>query len=452
MAMDRVYAYVDANRDRFVEELKALLRIPSIATNDESVRTNAAALETHLADVGFASRIMESTGNPMVYGERPGADSGPMILLYGHYDVMPAEDVELWDSPPFEPTIRDGRIYARGVGDNKAQHFAHIKAAEALEACEVPAARLKFILEGEEETGSESLPGFARQHREMLAADLCYAADGPRHESNRPTIYLGCRGVVGIELRIKGAHHDVHSGNRGNVVPNTGWRLTQVLASMRDASGRVLIEDFEDDIVPPTAEERAMLEALPYDGDRLADQLGIEALRTMSGAEYHEAVQLRSTLNICGLICGYSGPGPKTIIPARATAKMDIRLVVNQDPDRMVERVRAHLDKHGFSDVELEVQDAMKPSRTPSSNPFVPRIVDAAREGSGVEPVVLLSLGGSIPQYAFVEALGTPCIWSAYANWDEDNHAPNENMDVELFIQSIKMSANVFHTLGKGAH
>ena len=448
--MDRVYRYIDQNRERFIDELKALLRIPSVATDRAAVKANAEALQAHMGHVGFESRIMESTGNPMVYGARAGTDGSPRVLLYGHYDVQPAEDVELWHSPPWEPTLRDGRIYARGVGDNKAQHFAHIKAVEALEACGVAAAPLKFVIEGEEETGSESLPGFVRDHRELLAAELCYAADGPRHESNRPTVYLGCRGVLGIEMRIAGAHHDVHSGNRGNVVPNPGWRLVQLLASLRDQDGTVLIEGFEDGIEPPNAEERAILAKLPYDGDKLADQLGVESLRTLDGTAYHEGVQLRPTLNICGLVCGYTGPGPKTIIPASAAVKMDIRLVLGQDPDAMAERLRAHLARHGFDDVELEVQDAMKPARTPATNPFVARITGAMAEAAGVEPIILLALGGSIPQYAFVEALGTPCVWSAYANWDEDNHAPNENMDVELFVQSIKMSANVFHTLGRG--
>ena len=445
--MDNVYRYVDANRERFVEELKALLRIPSIARDSEAVRANALALEDHLKRVGFEARLMPSSGNPMVVGERAG--TGTTVLLYGHYDVQPAEDTHLWASPPFEPTERGGRLYARGVGDNKAQHFAHIKAVEALQALGVPAARLKFVLEGEEETGSESLPGFVREHRALLAADLCYAADGPRHESNRPTIYLGCRGVLGIELTVKGAAHDVHSGNRGNVVPNPAWRLVQALATMRDGSGRVLIDGFEDGIAPPSEEERRMLAALPYDGAKLADQLGIEDLRTLPAAWYHERIQLRPSLNINGLVAGYTGPGLKTIIPHQAAAKIDIRLVVNQEPDAMTALVRRHLDRHGFTDIALHVHDTMKPARTPISNRYVPIIVDSVRAAAREEPVVLLSLGGSIPQYALVEALGTPCIWSAYANWDEDNHAPNENMALDLFIQSIKMSASVFHRLAQ---
>ena len=443
--MERVYQYIEANRGRFVDELKDLLRIRSIAANKAEVKRNAEALQGHLERVGMAARIMPSTGNPMVYGECQGADGSPTVILYGHYDVMPADDTDLWDSDPFEPTERGGRIYCRGVGDNKAQHFAHIKALEAMQACGIATGRLKFVLEGEEETGSASLPGFVRDHAELLAADLCYAADGPRHESNRPTVYLGCRGVVGLEISLRGAKADVHSGNR--VVPNTAWRLLDMLGTMRESSGRVLIEGFEDGVAPLGEVERAMIAALPYDGAKLADELGVESLRGMTGAEYNEALMFRPTLTINGLVSGYSGPGNKTIIPARAAVKMDIRLVVDQDPEHMVAAVRRHLDRHGFADAEMVVHDTMKPSRTAADNRYVPIIIGAVRDASGVEPVLWPSLGGSIPQYAFVEGIGTPCIWSAYANWDEANHAPNENVVTDLFIQACKISAGVFDRL-----
>jgi acetylornithine deacetylase/succinyl-diaminopimelate desuccinylase-like protein len=362
---------------------------------------------------------------------------------------MPAEDAHRWKSPPFEPTRRDGRIYARGVGDNKAQHYAHIKAVEALRACGKTTAPLKIVLEGEEETGSESLPGFIAEHRELLAADICYAADGPRHDSNRPTVYLGCRGVMGFELRVRTASRDVHSGNRGNVVPNAGWRLMEVLQSMRAADGRVLIDGFYDDVRPLTEEDARLLAALGLDNEKLGKELDVAEIKTMTAREYHERVMYRPTLTISGLNAGYTGEGIKNIVPATASVKMDIRLVVDQSPEKMMSFVRAHLKRHGFDDVEVVAYDFMKPSRTNSANNFLRPIVEACREASGQEPVVLPALGGSIPQYAFVEALGVPCIWSAYANWDEHNHAPDENMVIDLYIQAIKMSANVFHALGR---
>lgn len=445
--IQKAYQYIDANRARFIEELKEFLRIPSVATDAKAVDACARKLEGALAKAGFDAKLMPSSGNPMVYGERGG--QGPVVLVYGHYDVMPA-DPKTWKSPPFEPTEREGRIYARGVGDNKAQHYAHIKAVEALQACGLSAVPLKIVLEGEEETGSTSLPGFVKQHRDLLAADVCYAADGPRHDSNRPTIYLGCRGVVGFELSVRTASRDVHSGNRGNVVPNPGWRLLQALQSMRDGKGRVLIEGFYDDVRPIGPDDGRMLDALGFDGQKMGTDLAVEELKGMKAREYHERVMYRPTLNISGLVSGYTGEGIVNIVPASATAKMDIRLVVDQGPDRIIACVRRHLAKHGFDDVEMTVHDVMKPSRTPSSNNFIGPIVEAARQAAGQEPVILPALGGSIPQYAFVEGLGVPCIWSAYANWDEQNHAPNENMVIELFIQSIKMSANVFHSLSRG--
>jgi acetylornithine deacetylase/succinyl-diaminopimelate desuccinylase-like protein len=445
--MDDVYRYIDENAPRFLDELKVLLRIPSIATDLEAVARVSSALKDHLDRVGMPSELMESTGNPMVVGQKPGAEGAPRVLLYGHYDVMPAGKRELWESEPFEPTERDGRIYCRGVGDNKAQHFAHIKALEALQACGVETPPLKIVLEGEEETGSESLPGFVKDHRELLAAELCYAADGPRHESNRPTVYLGCRGVLGLELYVEGIGRDVHSGNRGNIVPNPAWKLVHVLASMRDAKGRVTIEGFEDDVIPATNAERALLSELPYDGPRMAADLGVPELAGLAPADYYERLMFKPTLTINGLVGGYQGEGGMTVIPGRCSVKMDIRMVVNQDPERMVALVRRHLDKQGFGDVKIEVHDAMKPSRTNLENRYADTIVGAVREASGEEPVVWPSLGGSIPQYAFVEGLGTPCIWSAYANWDEANHAPNENVHIHLFIQAVKMSANVFNRL-----
>jgi acetylornithine deacetylase/succinyl-diaminopimelate desuccinylase-like protein len=447
--MDDVYRYIDANRERFVEELKAFLRIPSIATNATAVSTCAEKLKGALAEVGFDARIIPSSGNPMVYGELPGVEGAPVTLVYGHYDVMPPGDASKWESPPFEPTLRDGRIYARGVGDNKAQHIAHIKAVEALRACGKTNVPLKIVLEGEEETGSTSLPGFVANNRELLAADVCYAADGPRHESNRPTIYLGCRGVVGFELKVKTASRDVHSGNRGNVVPNPGWRLLQALSTMRDAEGRITIEGFMDDVRPLGAEDHKLLDALPFDGQKMGTELAVEELKGLAPKEYHQRVMYRPTLNISGLVSGYGGEGVMNIVPAEATAKMDIRLVVDQAPDKIMALVRKHLDRHGYKDVELIVHDTMKPSRTSSANNFVGPIVDAVRQASREEPIVLPALGGSIPQYAFVEGLDVPCIWSAYANWDEHNHAPNENVVIDLFIQSIKLSANVFHSLAR---
>ena len=445
---DAVWRYVDTHAERFLEELKALLRIRSLAGDAGEVTRAAEALREHLERVGMTARILPSSGNPMVYGELdPRSAGGPTVLLYGHYDVMPAGDPAEWRSDPFEPTLRDGRLYCRGVGDNKAQHFAHVKALEAMAACGVETPHLKFLIEGEEETGSTSLPGFVAEHRELLAADLCYAADGPRHESDRPTVYLGCRGVIGLELSVRGANRDLHSGNRGNVVPNPAWRLVQVLASLRDATGRVTIEGFEDGVRPPSPQELAHIAALPFDGATLAAELDVPELGQMDASEYYRRLMFSPALTINGLVCGYTGPGGKTIIPSSAAVKMDIRLVADQQPGHMIDILRRHLATHRFDDVTLDVHEVMKPSRTPLANAYVDTVVDALRAASGEEPVLWPSLGGSIPQYAFVEGLGVPCVWSAYANWDEGNHAPDENMRVDLFIQAIKMSASVFTRL-----
>jgi len=445
----RVYDYVDAHRDAFVEELFLLLRQPSISTQDVGVERCAEMLRDVMAGCGLEARLLPTPGKPVVYGQRIGHPGRATVLIYGHYDVQPVDPLDAWISPPFEPTIRDGRIYARGSGDNKGQHLAQLLAIRACLATvgELPV-NVKVIVEGEEESSSPHLAQFAEQHRSLLAADVVYVSDGPVHESGRPLVVLGVRGILYVELNARGARSDLHSGNRGGVVPNAAWELVELLASMRDREGRVLIEGFHDAVRPPTEAERAAIARLPLDLDTVLRELGTTRLPPPEGVGYYERLMLRPTLNICGLHSGYTAAGKKTIIPAAAMAKVDMRLVPDQDPDDIFEKFVRHVAARAPA-LQVQRLGSMRPSRTPIENPYTEAVVRAVTRACGEVPLVVPSLGGSLPNYVFTEILGRPCLTVPYANPDENNHAPNENLEIERFIQGIKTCAAVLHGLGE---
>ncbi len=443
----RVYEYIDGHRDAFVEELFPLLRQPSISTQDVGVERCAELLREIMAGCGLQARLLPTAGKPVVYGERLGHPQRPTVLVYGHYDVQPVDPLDAWESPPFEPTIRNGRIYARGSGDNKGQHLAQLLAIRACLATrgELPV-NVKVIVEGEEESSSPHLARFAQEHRNLLAADVVYVSDGPVHESGRPLVVLGVRGILYVELQARGARSDLHSGNRGGVVPNPAWELVQLLASMRDREGRVLIEGFYDAVRPPTGADLAAVAGLPLDLEAVLRDLGTTRLPPPEGVGYYERLMFRPTLNICGFHSGYGGAGKKTIIPAAALAKVDMRLVPDQDPDDVFDKFVRHVARRA-PDVKVERLGSMRPSRTPIENPYTEAVVQAVTHACGEAPLVVPSLGGSLPNYVFTEILGRPCLTVPYANPDESNHAPNENLEIGRYIQGIKTCAAVLHSL-----
>jgi acetylornithine deacetylase/succinyl-diaminopimelate desuccinylase-like protein len=391
---------------------------------------------------------LSSEGWPFVYGERLEQPGKPTILLYGHYDVQPPDPLDEWTSPPFEPEIRSGRIYGRGVGDNKGQHFAQILAVESLLACfdRLPC-NVKILLEGEEEVGSPHIAECVRRNRELLAADLVITADGPVHESGRSTLSFGVRGVVSFELRARGANQDLHSGNWGGVAPNPIWTLVQLLATMKDPDGTVLIDGFYESVQPPTDLEKQALANLPIDVEAVKHRLALRQLDAPHKRDFYDRLALWPTLTINGLHGGYGGPGSKTVLPCEAIAKCDIRLVEAMSVAEIEEKLQAHVAKYA-PNVELVLQGGMDPSKTPLDSPFVEPIRQAliqARE----EPLLVPAKGGSLPDYVWTKILGVPAFGTAYANPDESNHAPNENMEVDRFIDGIKTGAAVLINLGK---
>lgn len=439
--MQDIFTYIDAHHDAFVDELCALVRQPSISTQDLGVDECARLLVDTMTRSGLDARLVPTAGKPVVFGQRLVDPALPTVLVYGHYDVQPVDPLEAWASPPFEPEIRDGRVYGRGSSDNKGQHLAQLLALRSTLAVDgaLPL-NVKVILEGEEENGSPHLAAFVDENRALLAADVAYTSDGPVHESGRPSLLLGVRGMLGIELRVRGANRDVHSGNRGGLVPQPAWRLIEVLHSMRAGDGRVAIDGFYDAVRPPDARERAALDRLPLDIPAHLRAYDIDALPPPEDVPYYERLMFQPTLTICGLGSGYAGPGVKTIIPATASAKLDIRLVPDMDPADIFSRVERHV-RDRAPDVEVIPLGNMLPSRTPIDAPYVEAALAALRDATREEPYILPSLGGSLPDYVFTRLLGIPSLLVPYANPDQNNHAPNENFELRRFIDGIKTCA-----------
>ncbi len=433
-----VLAACEGNRERDLADLFRLLSQPSISTQNVGVRECAELERAFLQGAGLEARIHETAGHPMVFGERPGLEGAPTVLLYGHYDVQPPEPLDAWLSPPFEPVVRDGRIWARGVGDNKGQHFAHVCALRAwMETVGELPIGVKVLLEGEEECGSPQIDAFVAANRELLRADLVVTADGPAHDDAHPQVEYGVRGMVYIELFARGATHDLHSGNWGGIAPNPAWTLVRLLATMRDADGHVLIEGFSDDVRPLSELAKAAIEKIPLDQNGALARIGVRELPPPREVPYFERLMARPTLNIAGFHSGYGGPGSKTIIPAEATVKMDMRLVPDQDPDDVFAKVAAHVARHA-PEVEVRRMGSMRPSHTALDHPLAAPVRRAVARGFGAEPIDIPLVGGSLPDATWTQTLGLPSFVVPYANHDEANHAPNENLVLERFYAGIR--------------
>ncbi len=440
-ALAPVFAYVDAHRDDFLRRLIDYVRRPSISAHGLGIAEVADYIAAILRQMGLDTRIVPTAGWPVVLAQRIESPGVPTVLLYGHYDVQPPDPLDAWISPPFEPTIRNGRLYARGVGDNKGQHFAQILALESLLACtgRLPC-NVKLLLEGEEEIGSPRMADFVREHRADVMADLVITSDGPVHESGRAQLVCGVRGVLSIELRARGANRDLHSGNWGNVAPNPIWTLVHLLASMKNERGEITIEGFYDKILPQTPLEKEALARMPVDVEAVKRSLGLQDLDQPTGRGFYERLSAWPSLTINGFHSGYGGPGSKTVLPHEALVKCDIRLVEAQRADDIFEKVLAHVRRHAPS-VEVTRQGSMEPSKTPLDSPFVKPLLQAIQEAQAEEPLLVPALGGSLPDYVFTKMLGVPAFVVPYANADESNHAPNENLEVERFFKGIKTGA-----------
>ena len=453
--MNDIIDLININRDRYVDELKEYLAIPSISALPEhagDVRACAEWTAGEMKRVGLEHvRIIDTPGNPVVYADWLHAAGAPTILFYGHYDVQPVDPLELWESPPFEATVRAGEIYARGAADDKGQVFMHLKAVEALlrGSGRLPV-NIKFILEGEEEIGSVNLEPFVRNHKDVLAADVVVISDSPMLDRGVPSICYGLRGLTYLQIDLRGTASDLHSGSFGGAVANPAFVLAQVLNQMKDRGGRVKIPGFYDDVRPLRAEERAEFARLPFDERRYRHELGAPKLFGERGYTTLERVWGRPTFEVNGLLSGFTGDGAKTVIPAVAMAKVSMRLVPDQEPDAIADLCEAYLRKVTPKTVELTVtrMHGGRPWMTDFDNPFIQAAGRAIELGFGRRPVFNRE-GGSIPVVAtFQEVLGLPSVLFGVGLPDENAHAPNEKLDLGNFHNGIIASAALYNEIG----
>jgi len=442
--VEQVYEYIEANWLNAIEDLKRLLSQPSISAQGAGIEEAAALTAGLLQEYGVPPRILPTPGGPpVVYGELQG-DSPFTLLLYNHYDVQPPEPLELWSTPPFEPSIVDGKLYARGVSDNKGDIIARLLAIKAfLRARGRLPVSIKFLIEGEEEIGSPHLPAFIRENQALLKSDACLWEGGGLNWGDRPTITLGLKGIINVDLEVRGAVRDVHS-SLAPIVPNPAWRLVWVLNSIKDADENILIDGFYDDVRPPTPEEIEAIEAIPSEEEEMRANLGIERfLKGLKGVDLQLHSILEPACTINGIISGYTGEGSKTVLPCYARAKLDFRLVPDQRPDDIIAKLRKHLEKHGFTDVVVSAGEGENPARTPLDSPFARVVSDAAREVYGCEPIIKPSMSGSGPMFSFTDILAIPVASSGVSNPDSRDHAPDENIRLADFILSAKHVAAI---------
>jgi acetylornithine deacetylase/succinyl-diaminopimelate desuccinylase-like protein len=452
--MNPIVDFINSHRDRYVDELKEYLAIPSISAlpqHSEDVRRCAQWTASELERVGLQNvRQFDTPGNPVVYGEWTGAPGAPTMLFYGHYDVQPVDPVDLWESPPFEATVRDGEIYARGAADDKGQIFMHFKAIDAhlRQTGRLPV-NIKVIIEGEEEVGSRHLDDFIRARTDLLSADVVVISDSPMFDRGVPSICYGLRGLAYFQIDVRGTASDLHSGSFGGAVANPAFVLAQILAQMKDRSGRIKIPGFYDKVRELQPEEREEFKKLPFNERKYKKDLGAPRLFGETGYSTLERVWARPTFEVNGLLSGFTGEGAKTVIPAVAMAKVSMRLVPDQDPDTVADLFERYLKKVAPSTVEVKLtrMHGGKPWMTSFDNAFVQAAARAIEQGFGARPV-LNREGGSIPVVStFQEVLGLPTVLFGIGLPDENAHAPNEKLDLSNFHNGIIASACLYQEL-----
>lgn len=443
--LETTLTHARASRERYLSDLLAYLAIPSISAQPEharDVRMAALWLSNHLRDIGLTADVMETGGHPVVYAEWKSQHlHAPTVLIYGHYDVQPADPFELWHSDPFKPEVRDGNIYARGADDNKGQHMAHIKAIESyLKATGTLPVNVKFLIEGEEEIGGPSLSPFVADHRDMLACDCVLVSDGSLFAPGQPSITYGLRGLLDLEINVRALGRDVHSGHFGGNVQNPAFALAQVLAKVKDEHGRVVIPGFYDGVRALSAQERAEIARVDWGDADIVRETG--ALGAFGDPDFtpNERKGARPTFEINGMWSGYTGAGSKTIIPATAHAKVTCRMVPNQDPEAVGERVAAFLKQAAPPHVELECafRRSSPASLVDLSTPQVQAAVRACEATWGRRPVFELE-GGSIPVvHDFITQLGKPIVLLGLGLPDDNIHSPNEKYAVSCYEKGVE--------------
>ncbi|MEX0842900.1 MAG: dipeptidase [Gemmatimonadota bacterium] len=427
-------------------ELFEFLRIPSVSARSEfreDTRRAGQWVVDHLERSGLQAELLETGGHPVALGEWRGAGlDAPTLLIYGHYDVQPVEPLELWTAPPFEPEIREGRIYARGSADDKGQLFLHLKALELLLEKNALPVNVVVLAEGEEEVGSQHLLPFVREHRERLSADAVVISDSQMFAPGLPSLLFSLRGLAYVEVEVRGATSDLHSGAYGGAVPNPATALSSIVASLHDSRGRVAIPGFYDRVVDWDPEVREGIRTLPFDEAAFRKSVGAPALGGEEGYSTLERLWIRPTCEVNGLLSGYTGEGAKTVLPATAMAKLSCRLVPDQDPTEVIDLIRHHVERVAPPEVEVSVRELHRgdPWRATPGGPWFEAAREALAESFGREPV-LTGEGGSIPIVAdFERELSTPAILLGFALPGCNMHAPDEwfpDAHLELGISTL---------------
>ena len=434
--------------ETLVRTLLESVRIASVSLTGEGIADQVAFLTQRLKGWGFSVEVHDTTSHPILYAEIGPADARFTWLLYGHYDVYPADEKqEGWRTKPFEPVVEGDRIWGRGAGDNKGQHLAMLSAIAVWRELhgELPI-RVKVILEGDEETGSKPLPKFVEANRARLKADLCCYSDGPMFPNDQPVLLMGVRGNVGLEFVAKGARRNLHSGNFGGVAPNPTLELIHLLAEMVDRDGRLQVPGagYADVTVAPADLEA--VQRLPLDREGFRDSVGVEPITGDDTALFHERLMLRPSFNVSGFSAGYTGTGIKNIIHKEALAKADVRLAGGQDPQAVYDAIVRFAKERGYGGIEIRNLKGTPASRTPLDHPLVPRVKAAVAKGFGREPLVVPSLGGTTPDFVFTRILGIPSIVVPLAPYDENNHAPNESTKVSLFLAGVRSGLHMIES------
>ena len=446
-AVDR---YIESRLDASVEELSRLCAQPSVAAQNLGIDDCANLVAAALIERGFEVKIMPTGGSPLVFAERGGRNDATLVV-YNHYDVQPPEPLDLWDSPAFEPTVRDGRLYARGVADNKGNFCSRLHAIDAIlaEEGELPC-HVKFVVEGEEEIGSVNLAPFVKENQDLLAGDVCVWEIGGVDHENVPIQMIGLRGICYVELKVRTANRDVHSGVGGSIFPNAAWRLVWALSSLKDENESILLPGFYDPVLPPTEREIELMAQLPSMLDYYREDYDLEGFLKDIDNPLELAIEsvYQPTCTICGLTAGYQGEGSKTVLPAEASAKLDFRLVPDQTPQQVLKQLREHLDAHGFVDVEIVDLGGNPGAKTDPDYPAVQLAINAAEEVYDQSTRIIPMIGGSGPNYIFQEYLGVPIISSGASDSNSRVHAPNESISLDLYEKAAKHFARILIEMG----
>jgi acetylornithine deacetylase/succinyl-diaminopimelate desuccinylase-like protein len=449
--VDRIVA---RRLDASLAELRRLVALPSVSVEGASMPECAGLVAEMLAKRGFQVELVPSAGFPVVVAVRQGVRTNRTLLFYNHYDVQPAGPPELWESPAFELTLRDGCAFGRGAVDDKGHIISRLAALDALlEADGDLPCTVKFVIEGDEEGDNVHLPEFVARHADLLAADVClWEAGGVNHEGV-PECHAGMRGIAYVELRVTTASQDAHSGLGGSIFPNAAWRLVWALRSLKGPDERILLPGFYDRVRPPTPRDLELLAELPEDSEELRQAYGLKGFikgLTVGVALRSEAV-FSPTCTICGLTSGYQGPGCMTVLPAQASAKVDFRLVPDQEPVEVLQQLRVHLDAQGFADVEIIDLGSEAPGRSDPDDPFLQLVADSAVEVYGRRQLIAPMTGGSGPYHAFIHHLGVPIATAGIGYPGMQMHSPNEHFRIDDFVSGTRHVARIVARIGESA-